>query len=207
MNMSARAMTVATAALAVVVLAGGSAQAGAVKAGAVFLIRQDTFLGLDTPPIEQFRIKILCKQFKDCHLGFSIGEATIDGMELSTLDEGVSAMLNYRIVDAGTGTQQPYGAIAAVRYEVNADPSTNLFTPLGISTDLANNFALPFVVSGFEPQIIAYPLDSAGAPVELFGFEGAEVGVATAVNILPSVSATVPLGLAGLVAVRRRRAR
>jgi hypothetical protein len=38
-------------------------------------------------------------------------------------------------------------------------------TPLGVSTNAANNFAMPFTLQGFEPIVLAFPLNNLGQDI------------------------------------------
>src|SRR5262249_47697897 len=77
-----------------------------------------------------------------------------------------SFTLNYQWVDASTfqPVPNPLTGITSVFYEEDV---TGTFTPIGISTDAATNFALSYTISGFEPLVRATPLDAFGSPITL----------------------------------------
>jgi len=79
---------------------------------------------------------------------------------------GSSFTLNYQWVDASTfqPVPNPLTGITSVFYEEDV---TGTFTPIGISTDAATNFALSYTISGFEPLVRATPLDAFGSPITL----------------------------------------
>jgi|GEM_PF-6871219 len=148
-------------------------------------------------------------------LGFTL----ISGVPISKLSVGTEVELTYGFIDPSLSSDNPTEFdilsptidISSVFYEVNIDPDTNDFIPIGTSFDAASNFSLPYVLSGFESQIHAIPFDSAGNPIFLDGGQGDNVAMAVSVNIeaVPEPTSTLSLltlgtlGAAGLL--RRKR--
>ncbi len=165
------------------------------KAAAVAVIKWNSWKGDKTAGQERQLIRIICRQYEQKNTGFAIGDAMIGGVSLSNLPDGASTTLTFAFVDAETGNPVNVPGVAGVRYEIQTDPPSDppAFEVLGSSTDPASGFALPYVVSGFEPLIIAIPLDASGEPFELLGAGGDDVSRGLAINIflvppIPTVS-------------------
>jgi hypothetical protein len=145
-----------------------------------------------------------------------VGTATKNGnypIEWSTL--GATETLGFIWLNSATGLQTTGPEIASVFYEVNLDPTyTNalgdlIFTALGTSTDAEHNFAYDWVISGFEPEIQATPMDSLGNVITIPGVDGYNVAIGLAVNLYevpePSTIALIGAGLVVLVRFRRKK--
>ncbi|MGH9459742.1 MAG: PEP-CTERM sorting domain-containing protein [Vicinamibacteria bacterium] len=136
----------------------------------------------------------------------SVGQIGIDGLfplaTYTSADLGSTEMLTYFFIDPVTGQRtQPGPPVSAVRYEALLQPPTldpNQLTfeliiqnvsLIGISTDASTDFAVPFLLTGFEPLILAFPFDSEGQ--EITG----EGTAAFASHVIPEPSTMVLLSL------------
>jgi hypothetical protein len=93
-------------------------------------------------------------------------------------------------------------------YEVNIDPFSDSYLPLGTATDPKTNFAFSFTVTGFEPDIRATPFNL-GVPVFVRGVDGFNAAVGDVVILPASEPSTILLllgaGLAYIMATLKRR--
>ena len=114
-------------------------------------------------------------------------------------DLGTTQYLTYNVIDPLTGLPISEGSsfnIASVRYDAVLNPFTlnkgeidetsitnNLIT-IGVSSDANSSFKIPFTLEGFEPVILATPLDENGNQIlnsfnNLNGIADAAVYLAT----------------------------
>jgi hypothetical protein len=96
-----------------------------------------------------------------------------------------------------------------VLYQAKGSPTAPGFFPIGISTDASSHFGLPYLPTGIEPIIQAIPFDPLGNPLVISGLGGQNVAVGYAINLgieVPEPATIIlgMLGLAGVVAIRRR---
>jgi hypothetical protein len=140
-----------------------------------------------------------------------IGQPRIAGSyPYSSVADGQSTTVDFRFVDPNTLLPMASDVVTAVFYEVNLDPTTTDFVPLGTSSDASTQFALPFVVTGFEPLIRAIPLDASGTPVFMVGVDGSNVAQGLVLNFSipvaePPTFLSLLVGLAALAGLRRRK--
>lgn len=153
-----------------------------------------------------------------------IGRPLIAGLyQVSSFDTGTQTSVSFQFFDpttsqpvldvcGGSTTTAPvvpcHPPVSSVAYSINTDPRIDFFSTLGASSDAASNFALPFTVTGFEPMIRATPLDSAGRPIFIAGFDGTNVASGTVVNVSfdvpePPAWPLIAVGFAVIAFVRR----
>jgi hypothetical protein len=133
-----------------------------------------------------------------------VGRAMLNGQSpVAHLSEGATGELTFQFIDPGTGSPVAGPEVGFVLYRVNLDPDLpDLFTQVGFATDSAENFSLPFVVTGFEPLILATPFDRSGNPVFIPGAGGSNVAVGSVVDIpIPEPSMLLLFSLSLLVPV------
>jgi hypothetical protein len=141
----------------------------------------------------------------------SVGQVAKDGFfpvaEYTSADLGTIEALTYFFIDPATGQKtqtQPDFEFSAVRYDALLQPFTldknqlneasiraNLVT-IGTSSDAASNFEIPFTLQGFEPIILAFPLDANGNEISGEGTAG------FASNVLATPEPTSTLGFLAL---------
>lgn len=120
-------------------------------------------------------------------------ELTFNFLELETLEPIPQLLLTLEV--------------KSVLYEVNLeDDPEDLFTKIGLSSDISNQFPLQFTVSGFEPIIRATTLNEQGQTIFIAGSDGDNLaeGFATTCNSssIPEPStklSLLTLGTLGLV--------
>ncbi len=130
-------------------------------------------------------------------------------------DIGTTEILTYFFIDPETGLPtDPAFTVAGVRYEALLNPPTldkSLLTEqlikdslvvLGVSNDASSNFAFNFTLAGFEPMILAFPMDASGNDITGEGTAGFASNVLTPE---PCTLALVGVGAIGAVCMRRRR--
>jgi len=114
---------------------------------------------------------------------------------LPNLDGDILTLI-YGLFNPSTGAPIFDPAIAAVRYDVYSDYSTDLMTFIGMSADGANGFPMDYTVSGFEPLIIATPLDANGDRFLIPGQNGEDLARA-GLSIIQGCDNCVPDGGVG----------
>jgi len=183
-----------------------------VKRKAVVVI--DTALGNLTAEQEAEKIKAIDREYNNHKKQASVGGARKNGLvvaKYTLADLGSVETLTYIPIDPTTGlrTQTPLPfTFSSVRYDALLEPFTldadqlnetsiraNLVT-IGVSSDAANDFAVPFILQGFEPMILAFPLDANGNEVTgEFGLDGI---AGSASNVLSTPEPTSTLSLLAL---------
>jgi hypothetical protein len=73
-------------------------------------------------------------------------------------------------------------------------------TVLGTSTDIANEFAFNFTLQGFEPIILAIPLDSSGDKITGEGTAGFSSNI-----LIPEPTTFAILSIGALSLIRRKK--
>jgi len=151
----------------------------------------------------------------------ALGQVAKDGafpVETYVLaDLGSTERLTYFFVDSSTGLRtNPGFAVSSVEWDALLTPPTldpnaltealiqSSLTPLGISTDSANDFAFDFTLQGVEPLIIGFPLDAAGNIITGEGTAGYAMNVLTPE---PGTMALMALGVLGAAFLRKRMRR
>jgi hypothetical protein len=119
----------------------------------------------------------------------------------ATADDGDSGLLTFHFISPATGLPTAGPAVAFVLYEINQNPDTPGYTPLGISTDASTDFSFPYTVAGLEPDIQATPFDASGAPIFLPGFDGSNVAVGSVTIFAPEPSSLVLVMVGGVGAI------
>jgi hypothetical protein len=156
-----------------------SAPAGAISDLELWLktgeIRLDSFFGLLTQNEEDVALALLNNEHRRERELPPLPVPPLRGQVFNNFQliphtqEGQLEILTYQLLDLITGlpASDPFG-IAFVSYEANTDPSTPLtFIPVGTSADALNDFALSWIIAGFEPTIRATPFNAAGSPIEV----------------------------------------
>lgn len=154
--------------------------------------RTATLFGIHDKQEEDEAIESAWRLYRAEHPGTVLGQVAIGSdYPVSNLPALSTTLLTFFFMDSQTGLPDIGPAVTFVVYEANLNPLTpNVYTPLGISSDAAAQFALPYTVAGFEPLIRAHPFDAIGQPV-FIGGEGGEnvaVGFGVVINGVPEPS-------------------
>jgi hypothetical protein len=145
-----------------------------------------TLAGLTTPSEEKEVIANCYALYRKHQRQLSfIGQPSLaDSFPAADLAIGETSLLSFQFIDPATEQPAVGPAIGAVFYEINTDPShPDIFLPLGTSFDPASNFAFPFTLNDFEPDIQAVPFDTAGHPIVIAGVDGINVAVGSVTDI------------------------
>jgi hypothetical protein len=162
----------------------------------------ESFLDNHTAEREQEIIELAFEAYHDKLGDAAVAKAMIGGQRVSTLADGTETLLTFQFVAADTGLPVPMPDVASVLYQIQIDPPTlePVFVDYGISTDPSSDFALPFLISGFEPLIQAIPRDGKGVPLVVIGPTGTDVAPSAAINIpIEPVPAIGTFGFAAIV--------
>jgi hypothetical protein len=174
-----------------------------------WFIRQDSKDGLISPETERLALEEVRNKYYEQHPNLKDRVATINigGQgDISGAQIGETVDVTFSFLEAGGP------AVSAVRYEVNVDPSLDLTDPgsmqlLGVSTDAANQFKFSWTIAGFEPLILATPLDAFGNVIftedYVTGDYPAGAPTAFRTNISAAIGTVIPVpapsaGMAGL---------
>ena len=119
------------------------------------------------------------------------------------LGHAVTVTFNFYNSDTGVITPPPI-AISQIVYEALLDPGDAAYTPIGSSSDLASNFAISFVLTGFEPIIQGIPIGLDGLAYPMDGNWGISMDI-----LVPEPTTALLLApvFAGLWLSRRRPSR
>jgi hypothetical protein len=147
----------------------------------------------------------------------SIGQVGIDGffpvVGYAPPDLGQAETLTFFFIDPATDQRtSPAFAVSAVSYYALLDPSNLVgqqlteavirqnLTLIGTTGDATNDFAVGFVLTGFEPLILGFPLDALGNEIE-----GEGTAAYAAHVLVPEPSTFLLLGVGALAYGWRRR--
>lgn len=178
----------------------------------------ESFIENHTKEREKEIINLAWETYEEKLGDSAIGQAMIGGQRVSLLPDHSITDLTFRFVSADTGETISQVDINSVLYQKQTNPPTMepVFEDVGIGTDAGTDFAVPFEVEGFEPLIVAIPLDAGGDPLIVVGPGGWDVAQGIAINI--PIEPAVPvmgnvgfvvtalcLAVAGALVIRRQR--
>jgi len=106
-----------------------------------------------------------------------MGMAFIDGVGPISVGPlaGSVASLTFQFVDVANLLPAVGPSVASVLYEADLTPDlVEDFTPIGISTDPASNFQIPWTIPASEAIVQALPLDDFGNLIQIPGDNGAD---------------------------------